>query len=536
MGEKLPESAVGRNITKETLLMIQTSWKERLTSPVGEVMAALLVVQPLLDVLSYFMGQVDATWLTTTLRTVLLIAVCLYGFAITENRRAYYVMYGVVVGFWLLHIGNSLRLGYQDPVGDAAEYLKLVQFPLWTLSFVTFFRQRKDLDYRVVGMLAANFGIILLVIALSYVVGKPVYTYDYPDRNVFIGILGWFGVANSQSSILTLLVSPLLLWGLRSRRLWQFCLCCLFGFGLLYFTGTRLTYYGAILIACAFLVLLLFRRQQLLFCIPLCLALIVLVVFRGMSPMAERQALTADSYAIYQEKADEILGEDRDYVYQEGEEIPPEILEKITRVYTEVYDKPGLYGATLLEDLIDEFGLEAVMEQYDYATDPQTLYNTRVKKLTAMEMVWQDQDFVTKLVGVEYAQCHVGSHIYDPENDLPALLYYYGYLGVALYGVFALYFFVACLGGLIQDWKRVLCVEFGVPAMMFAMMLAGAQFSGQVLRKPSVTVYGSVAAALLYVYLHSTKGTGRAIHAGDRFVEREERRSGMWISRQGGKL
>lgn len=516
--------------------MIQTTWKEKFAYPVGEVMAALLAVQPLLDVLSYFMGQVGGTWLTTTLRMIMLAAVCLYGFAITDNRRAYYVMYGVVAGFWLLHIVNSLRVGYQDPVGDAAEFLKLVQFPLWTLSFVTFFRQRNNLDYRVVGMLAANFGIILLVIALSYVVGHPVYTYDYPDRNVFIGILGWFGVANSQSSILTLLVPPVLLWGLRSRRLWQFCLCCLFGFGLLYFTGTRLTYYGAILIACAFLVLLLFRRQQLLFCIPLLVALVALVAFRGMSPMVERQALTADSYSIYQEKADEILGEDKDYVYKEGEEIPSEILEKITRVYTEVYDKPGLYNATLLEDLIDEFGLEAVMEQYDYATDPQTLYNSRVKKLTAMEMVWQDQDFLTKLVGMEYAQCHVGSHIYDPENDLPALLYYYGYLGVGLYGIFLLYFVVICVKGLLVDWRQVLCIEFGVPAMVFAMMLAGAQFSGQVLRKPSVTVYGSVAAALLYVYLHPTRGTGRALDTGDRFVERSESSSGKWTIRQGGKL
>ena len=221
--------------------MIESSWKTRASAPVGEVMAALLAVQPLLDVLSYFMGQAEATWVTTALRTVLLFAVCLYGFAITENRRAYYLAYGVVGGFWVLHMLNSLRLGYQDPVGDAAEFLKLVQFPLWTLSFVTFFRQRRDLDYRVVGMLALNFGIILLVIALSYGVGQPVYTYDYPDRGVAIGILGWFGVANSQSSILTLLVPPLLLWGLRSRRLWKFCLCCLLGFGLLYFTGTPIT-------------------------------------------------------------------------------------------------------------------------------------------------------------------------------------------------------------------------------------------------------------------------------------------------------
>ena len=161
----------------------------------------------------------------------------------------------------MLHMLSCLRLGYQDPVGDAAEYLKLVQFPLWTLSFVTFFRQRRNLDYRVVGLLAVNVGLILLVIALSYAVGQPVYTYDYPERGVAIGILGWFGVANSQSSILTLLVPPLLLWGLRSQRLWQFCLCCLGGFGLLYFTGTRLTYYGAILIGCAFLALLLLRLQ-----------------------------------------------------------------------------------------------------------------------------------------------------------------------------------------------------------------------------------------------------------------------------------
>ena len=177
--------------------MIQSSLKQRLAFPVGEVMAALLVIQPLLDVLSYFMGQADANWLTTGLRTALLAVVCLYGFAVTDNRRAYYGMYGVVAGFWALHMLNSLRLGYQDPVGDAAEYLKLAQFPLWTLSFVTFFRQRRNLDYRTVGILAVNLGLILLVIALSYATGHPVYTYDYPDRGVAIGVLGWFGVANS---------------------------------------------------------------------------------------------------------------------------------------------------------------------------------------------------------------------------------------------------------------------------------------------------------------------------------------------------
>ena len=102
--------------------MIQTSLRDRLSFSVGEVMTALLVVQPLLDVLSYFMGLAGGTVFTTTLRMLLLLVVCLYGFIITDNRRAYYVMYGVVGGFWLLHMLNSFRLWLSRPGGDAAEY------------------------------------------------------------------------------------------------------------------------------------------------------------------------------------------------------------------------------------------------------------------------------------------------------------------------------------------------------------------------------------------------------------------------------
>ena len=54
------------------------------------------------------------------------------------------------------------------------------------------------------------------------------------------------------------------------------------------------------------------------------------------------------------------------------------------------------------------------------------------------------------------------------------------------------------------------------------------------LRKPSVTVYGSVAAALLYVYLHPTRETARAVEAGDRFVERSVSRPRRWV--KGGTL
>ena len=72
--------------------------------------------------------------------------------------------------------------------------------------------------------------------------------------------------------------------------------------------------------------------------------------------------------------------------------------------------------------------------------------------------------------------------------------------------------------------------------MTFALMLGGAQFSGQVLRKPSVTVYGSVAAALLYVYLHPETGTARALESREKLVVSRSRSFGKWDHRQGGTL
>lgn len=482
-------------------------------------MAALLLIQPLLDVLSYFMQGAGATVITTGLRLLMLLAVCAYAFSISSKKHIHLTFYGIIAGFWVLHAINAWRIGYADPVGDAAEYLKLVQFPLWTLAFITFFHKREDLNQRVIGILAANFGIILLVIGLSFLAGKPVYTYDYPERDMQIGILGWFGVANAQSAIVAILISPLLLWALGKKKLLIFSASCLAGFGLLYFTGTRLTYYSAILAAAVFLGIILIERRQFLFCLPLLAVLVLLVACRGISPMAERQSRTAGSYAIFQEKADNIMGEDKDFVYREGQEFPEEIREKVRRVYEDVYGQPGLYGVPLLGDLIDRFGVEAVMEQYSYATNPETLYNSRTKKLTALRMVWQEQDFLTRLVGFEYSKATLGGNNYDAENDIPALLYYNGYLGAGMYLLFAAYFVLAALLALLRnlgDYRDFITGELVAAAMMFALALGSAQFSGQVLRKPNVTVYFSVAAALLYCYIYPPEAAPRLYRNYDR--------------------
>lgn len=406
----------------------------------------------------------------------------------------------MLLGFWLLHMANCFRLGYQDPVGDAAEFLKLAQFPLWTLAFSTFLRQRDGLDTLSAACLAGDFALILGVIALSYAVGMPEYTYDYADRGVQLGVMGWFGVHSAQSAIVTLLVPGMLLWAYRKGKLWLFTLCSLLGFGLLYFTGTRVAYVGAILIAGGFLVLVLLGRRRYVLCLPLAAALAALVVFQGASPMAQRRSMASDTESYYIEKSQEIMGEDAGFVYEPGEEIPPQVLEKLRTLYTQVFGKEGLYHATLLGDLIDKFGVDAVMEAYGYTADGQTLYDMRTKKIKAMELTWQGKDFPTRLLGFEHGESYIGENNYDPETDFHALLYFYGYGGAALYLAFCAWFPLLALWQLIKHRRRFWQYPW-VPAGTFLLQLAlgfgAALLSGSVLRRPSVTVYLALAAALL---------------------------------------
>ena len=482
----------------------------------GELMAALICLQPLLDVLSYFMIDLAATHITTALRTVMLFVVCAYGFAVSSRKRVHLIAYGLLAAYWLFHALNCLRIGYKDPLSDVGEYLKLVQLPLWTLAFISFFRAKPKLDASVTALLTLNFLLVMLIIALSYLTGRPEYTYS----GIKIGLLGWFAVPTAQSAIVSMLCLGLLLWAYLTQKLWVFTAASLFGFGLLYCTATRLTYFSAMLIAAGMLVLIIISAagkgsgknhgwaSTWLFILPLIATLAVFVALRGVSPMTQRREAANDSYLRYQRSTDRIMGDDKDYLFSGGQ-VPDEIYEKILRVYQQVYGEPDQHGQPLLGDLLDRFGPQRVIEAYNYSIDAKVLYHTRTRKLMMLELTWEDQDMLTHLLGFEYGNAIVGDNIYDPENDFPALLYYYGWLGAGLYCCFAAYFILTVIFGTLKNLRRLsdfLTVELGVYTMILVLGLGAAQFSGNVMRRPSVTVYMSLAAAEIYCLTHSGGG------------------------------
>lgn len=131
------------------------------------------------------------------------------GFALSRHKKVYLTLGGIVLIFAVLHGWACLSAGYngwQNPIYDLTNYIRVVQIPLFTLCFITFLRETGEGGYQTVERgFVINFGLIVLVELVSTVTGTDPHTY----ANKQIGVLGWFATTNAQSAILCAIV-PLL--------------------------------------------------------------------------------------------------------------------------------------------------------------------------------------------------------------------------------------------------------------------------------------------------------------------------------------
>ena len=496
---------------------------------ISGLVLALLVIQPAMDVLSYFLGELGSNVLSTALRFLMLALVAALGFFVSQKKRVYFLFYGAVALFWIAHALNCRRIGYQSFVADTANFLRILNFPIFTLSFITFFQQGTDIRKSIYLGFAINFGEVLLFTALPWILGRPVYTYD----SLQVGVLGWFSTPSAQSAIIVLVIPLMLLWVYRSGKYPLFLGGTVLCFALMYVTGTKFTFYSIFIIAGAFsfLFVLNLKKDSLKYVLPLLLIAVAIFVFRNQSPMAVREQMSATSRGNYGALVEESLmnsGADDEVLRMlrdgfDTAKTSEEKLAKIRRTLIGVYTDKRVYGS-FLKNMHDRFGAYNVMAAYNYTTEPAILSDSRVRKSIFAKLVWGEKDFPTRLLGFEYSDMVMGEDNYDLENDFPAVYYFCGYLGFGLYLLFFLYlvllilraFFrdvAACVaerkgkqgnpilkgaGSFWQGVKRFLTLEMGAVGMTFLLAIIAAQISGNVLRRPNVTVYFAAASACVY--------------------------------------
>ena len=261
------------------------------------------------------------------------------------------------------------------------------------------------------------------------------------------------------------------------------------------------------------------------------------MAFRNYAPMQQRESQSQYAMNNYQQLVEESLknsGTDQatiDEIKQEleesqgdsgssmGEEIK---LQQLRNSMIGIYTDPEVYGP-FFENMYQRFGVYNVMDAYDYTSESSILSDSRVRKSMFAKLMWQEKDFATKLLGFEYSDMLYKDSIYDLENDFPAVFYFCGYIGFALYMLFFVLFVVMIFKAFGQDvsiaWKaqkekqrgvplrslaafgggvqKFLTLEMGAVGMTFLLAAISAQISGNVLRRPNVTAYFAIVAAYL---------------------------------------
>ncbi len=497
----------------ENCAQLKKSWKPSLEKYVPGVVFALLVIQPVLDVISYWATEWEWTSLTTLFRFAMFAAVMLYAFLVSDKKGIYFIAAGIVGGYWILHMIGCLRspTGYISIYSDLSNYLRLIHLPLFCLAFITFFKKNDKIPEYVQKAFFVNFVLLLHSVFLSYITGTQVYTYVAMSR----GVMGWAAVHNSQSAIVAFIVPVVLYLAYKKFNKWQFYFTAFLGFAFLFFVGTKVDYYSISLIFLAMAVLMIItgEKRKVYYFVLIALAVLSLVCYKASVVYAVRDH-HSELMGYKQDDVDKIIEMAEDDV----EDVQEMHLDN--NISWEIYDSldtmtkhniRGLY-TKYMYNMVDRFGFERVFEKYDFSLVVSNLLDMRQQKRFFAEMEWEDSDLFTRCFGYEFSKLYQTSEkinpktreaettlvIYDLENDFPAVFYYSGYVGFALYILFLAYFALLILTAVVTRFKKTVTVENGAIALVFALAMGISQFSGNVLRRPNVSIYISVVLAYIY--------------------------------------
>ncbi|MBE6586945.1 MAG: hypothetical protein E7647_00860 [Ruminococcaceae bacterium] len=465
---------------------------------------ALLIIQPLLDIISYWANEWSFTALTTLVRFGMFAFVMVYCYIISDKKKVYVIGSAVMLLYWIFHMIACFRAegGYVSIVGDISNFFRTVHLPYFTFAFITVFRKSDKVPEYVQKAFCINMIIMMHALVISYMTGTQIYTYG--DK----GLMSWASVHNSQSAILAFIVPLMLLYAYNKKNkimYYVIATVCLIN---LFFVGTKVDYFSIFIIAIGMMVLLLIEKEKdLFYYVTLFLIAILCALCYNQSIAFDVKITHEVAMDVKQDYVEEVVEQDPgeaplpDHISWEiFDSLSPKERFDIRKVY-------DLY----LGPMVQRYGFERVFERYNFSLVVKELTAARQMKVHFAEMAFEDANTMTKLFGYEYktlvydytrvnseGKTVTTQHNYDLENDFPSVFYYSGYVGFAIYMLFIAYFVGLIIVAVITKFKKCVNLENGLLAITFALALGCSQFSGNVLRRPNASIYMSVILAYIY--------------------------------------
>ena len=464
----------------------------------------LIAAQPLLDVLAYWTNNSSSSW-AGYIRLAIMLALPGFFLFRLEKKKHFLLSMAAIAAVCALHFLNCYRVGYLDAMRDIKYTVGVAQMPLLTVCFVYAINDEKMRDQAVKGMEAAA---LLTVLALILAVITKTANCTY---GIGLGVSGWVIDTNrcANSIILVTLFCFAVFWGCQCRsRLVQAIVpavvCTVF-----ISNGTKACYFGLFALFIGFAGLTAFsglinRKKINTFFIAVLIALSIFSA--AVYPLTPRYRVELlESKATAMKDEDELVRILREKGYDPASMTTDEKLgiPEVRQAFEEYYRKLMWH---VIPEMFDRYDMETILRKYDMTTSAAKLIDVRQMKRTYASLIWNDTDTVTKLFGYEVSQIHDKG--LDPENDYPALFWYYGYVGFGLYALFILYFIWLLIKKTVRDFKKSLTPLNIALFISLALQLALAQFSGALLRRPNVSIYLSVILALIYYQTVRTDNNG----------------------------
>ena len=452
----------------------------------------LFALQPCLDVLAYWTRNETATP-AGYIRLVVLVLLPLISFLFSADKKKQLLFYAAAGTFCLLHCLNCVRNGYIRPSYDIRYLASVIQMPVFTVCFFTLIHNEKTKDAAYRGIQAAAV-LTLLFFILARVTNTGNVTYGEG-----LGYSGWVidENRNANSTIFVILGCFSVYFALKNPKQPALFLIPLTVDVIYLVTGTKGCYFSIFVIFLSFAAYLLYRKyvqkkelERTALVILVALALISAVIY----PWTPRYKVTE----AQRKTARGTQGEIEATLLEKGIDItdmsPQERFDNpvVKEVFVHYYWK----YLGVKPDLIDRFTMDRVLMQYKMSTNVAKLIDARVMERNYADMVFQDSDLPTKIVGFEASEMGFDG-VYDLENDWHAVFYYYGYLGFFLYVGFILLILYRCLRALWKGSLKNVSLEQFACLLVFVLVVGLAHFSGATLRRPNVSIWLSLILVLL---------------------------------------
>lgn len=434
------------------------------------ILGVLIMMQPILDICSYFAIQVGMTAITSLLRLAIFGAIMVYAFILSDRKKVYYIFAAIAGVYWIIHMLLCARDGY-SLVSDLNGFLRTIQMPALTIAFITLFRRAEKFPEDMGKYFCINYIIIGASILLSFAVNMPAYTY-WPD----VGIKGWFAIGNSQSFIISVMGMLALYYFYQKKNNIGFILTMALAFTLMFLLGTLVALYSIFITVVVFLVLMLWNREKKWIMAAALVIAGVLTIFAY--PYSPSMQIGAAEDEALKEWENQIQNQDKD------PDRDPE-------------DAKNDLEGTILESMTERFGYEKVLEIYGGEIDAMELMDSRKMKVNFGRLVMAEQDVWIWLFGCEDADMCFEGETYDPENDFPALFFYHGIVGVLLYVAFLGYFAVILIKDIFKSLKK-LPMDKVILGMSLILSMGCAELSANVLRRPNASIFISLMLAYAY--------------------------------------